>query len=138
MITNIVWVYFYAAQHFDFLGDLEKALKYINCAIDNTPSVVEFYMTKSKILKHGLHYEESSLAMEKAKNLDLGDRYLNAKHAKTYIRIEDIDKSAKIMEEFVRNPLLEENVEYYQCMWYQSECGFAFLKKNQLNYLIMK
>ena len=89
-------------------------------------------MTKSKILKHGLHYEESSLAMEKAKNLDLGDRYLNAKHAKTYIRIEDIDKSAKIMEEFVRNPLLEENVEYYQCMWYQSECGFAFLKKNQL------
>ena len=132
LITNIIWVYFYAAQHFDFLGDLEKALKYINCAIDNTPSVVEFYMTKSKILKHGLHYEESSLAMEKAKNLDLGDRYLNAKHAKTYIRIEDIDKSAKIMEEFVRNPLLEENVEYYQCMWYQSECGFAFLKKNQL------
>lgn len=132
LIPQIIWVYYYAAQHADYLGDLESALKYINCAIDNNPTVVEFYMIKSKILKHGLYYEESALAMEKAKTLDLGDRYLNAKHAKSYARLGDIDKSAQVMEEFVRNPLLEENVDYYQCLWYQSECGFAFLKQNKL------
>ena len=59
LIPQIIWVYYYAAQHADYLGDLESALKYINCAIDNNPTVVEFYMMKSKILKHGLYYEES-------------------------------------------------------------------------------
>ncbi len=128
--NQLIWVYYYASQHYDFFKELEKSLKYINKAIDNTPSIVEFYMLKSKILKHLLLYEESSLAMKKAKELDLSDRYLNAKHAKSALKNCELDKSREIMEEFVKNPLLEENMKRTQCMWYETECGYCYLKTN--------
>lgn len=130
--ANMAWVHYYASQHYDFLGESEKALTYINKALDSTPSVVEFYMEKSKILKHGYMLEESALTYEKAKTLDLGDRYLNAKYAKIFTRMANVDKSVEIMKEFVKDPLGEENVEYYQCMWHEMECGNAYLQNGKI------
>ena len=127
-----IWVYYFSAQHYDILGESEKALDYINKAIKSTPSVVEFFMVKSKILKHNLLFEEAALAMGKAKDLDLSDRYLNAKHAKAVVRKGDVDESANIMMEFVKNPLIEENMLRYQCLWFKIESGMAYLKQGKL------
>ena len=127
-----IWIYYFASQHYDILGESEKALEYINKAIKSTPSVVEFFMIKGKILKHNLLFEEASLAMGKAKDLDLSDRYLNAKHAKAVLRKGDVDESANIMMEFVKNPLLEENMLRYQCLWFKVESGMAYLKQGKL------
>lgn len=132
IVPHLIWVYYYAAQHYDYVRDLENALHYINLAIDSTPSVVEFYMVKSKILKHGGMLEDSAKSYEKAKKLDLGDRYLNAKYAKIFSRIGDIQKSLEIMKEFVRDPLTDENAEHFQCMWYETECGHAYLKNKSI------
>ena len=132
-ITPIfIWVYYFSAQHFDILGNAEKALEYINKAIKLTPSVVEFYMVKSRILKHNLLFEEAVSAMNKAKELDLSDRYLNAKHAKSIIRNGSVDDGTNVMMEFVKNPLLEENMQRYQCLWFKVETGIAYLKEGKL------
>ena len=127
-----IWVYYFASQHYDILGESEKALLYINKAIKSTPSVVEFFMVKSKILKHNLLFDEAEKAMGKAKDLDLSDRYLNAKHAKAMVRKGDVDKSAEIMMEFVKNPLIEENMLRYQCLWFKLETGMAYIKQGKL------
>ena len=127
-----IWVYYFASQHYDIVGESEKAIEYINKAIKSTPTVVEFFMVKSKILKHNLLYEEASLAMGKAKDLDLSDRYLNAKHAKSIVRKGDVDASADVMMEFVKNPLFEENMLRYQCLWFKVETGCAYLKQGKL------
>ena len=129
---QFIWLYFYASQHYDNLRDLEKALEMINLAIDKTPSVVEFYMMKSKIFKHSGLYEKAADAYEKAKKLDLGDRYLNAKHAKKYIRMNNVEKSNEIMKDFVREPLLDENIDHFQCMWYETECAMAYLRNGNI------
>ena len=130
--TTFIWVYYFSAQHFEIMGNSEKALEYINKAIKLTPSVVEFFMVKARILKHNLLYEESSIAMGKAKDLDLSDRYLNAKHAKSVVRNNDVDEGCKIMMEFVKNPLVEENMLRYQCLWFKIETGIAYLKSGKL------
>ena len=130
--TIIIWVYYFASQHYDILGESEKALEYINKSIKSTPSVVEFFMVKSKILKHNLLFDEAALAMGKAKDLDLSDRYLNAKHAKSVVRKGDVDESTNIMMEFVKNPLVEENMLRYQCLWFKMETGMAYLKQGKL------
>ena len=127
-----IWVYYFAAQHYDILGNSEKALVCINKAIKSTPSVVEFFMVKAKILKHNLLFEEAALAMGKAKDLDLSDRYLNAKHAKAAARNGNVDESNTIMMEFVKSPLVEENMLRYQCLWYKVESGMAYLKQGKL------
>ncbi len=129
-VNEITWIYYYSSQHYDFFKDLNKSLKYINKAITNIPSIVEFYMLKSKILKHLLLYEESSLSMKKAKKLDLSDRYLNAKYAKSLLRNNKIEESRLIMIEFVKDPLFEENMKRTQCMWFETECGYCYLKNN--------
>ena len=127
-----IWVYYFASQHFDIIGESEKAIEYINKAIKSTPTVVEFFMVKSKILKHNLLYDEASLAMGKAENLDLSDRYLNAKYAKSIVRKGDVDGSVNVMMEFVKNPLFEENMLRYQCLWFKVETGCAYLKQGKL------
>ena len=67
-LPHIDFIRYYTVQHFDYLRDLEKALSYINLAIDQTPSFVEFYMIKSKILKHAFMLNESALTYDKVIN----------------------------------------------------------------------
>lgn len=126
------WVYFYAAQHYLFLCDLEKAINYINLALDLTPSVVEFYMVAAKIFKHSYMMDKCILAYDKARLLDLGDRYLNAKMGKIYARESQIDKSLEVMKEFVADPLTEENVKFSETLWYLNEMGCAYLTKKNI------
>lgn len=128
IVPEFIWIYYFAAQHYDFLRNLEKALELINLGIDKTPSVVEFYMVKSKIFEHAGLYEKAAEAYEKAKKLDLGDRYLNAKHAKKYVRLSNVDKATEIMKDFVREPLIDENTDHFQNMWFETECAYAYLR----------
>jgi tetratricopeptide (TPR) repeat protein len=89
-------------------------------------------MVKSRILKHNLLLEEAVSAMNKAKELDLSDRYLNAKHAKSIIRNGNVGDATNVMMEFVKNPLVEENMLRYQCLWFKIETGIAYLKEGKL------
>ncbi len=49
--TSLLWLQYYLAQHYDYLGDINKAFEYINQAICDTPTLVELYMFKAKIFK---------------------------------------------------------------------------------------
>jgi tetratricopeptide (TPR) repeat protein len=132
IIPEFIWVYYFVAQHYYFLGDMENALNFINMALDKTPTVVEFYMLKSKIFEHSGLLDKSADAYEKARKLDLGDRYLNAKYAKKYVRLNNIEKSNEIMKEFVRDPLHDDNIYNVQCMWYEIECAYAYLRDKNI------
>ena len=124
---HISWVYFFAAQHYLALTELEKSIYYINLALDLTPSVIEFYMIAAKIFKHSYMMDNYILAYNKARMLDVGDRYLNSKMAKIYIREGNMDKNLEIMKEFVSDPLTEENIKFTETLWYLNECGGAYL-----------
>ena len=126
------WVYFFASQHYLFLAELEKAFNYINLALDLTPTAVEFYMVMAKILKHSYMMDKCILAFDKARALDLGDRYLNAKLAKLYIREGQIEKNNETMKLFVSQPLTEENIKFSETLWYLNECGCCYLTKKNI------
>ncbi len=49
--TSLLWLQYYLAQHYDYLGDTNKAFEYIDQAICDTPTLVELYMFKAKIFK---------------------------------------------------------------------------------------
>lgn len=132
IVPNIIWVNYYAALHYDYCRNLEEALVYINKAIDSTPSVVEFYMVKSKVLKHGGQLEEAKTVYDLGRKLDLGDRYLNAKYAKTQVRNGEVEASVETIKEFVKDPLADENLDHFQCMWFETECGYAYMKKKSI------
>ena len=49
--TSMLWLLYYLAQLYDFKREHEKALKFINEAIEHTPTVVEVVQGRAKIFK---------------------------------------------------------------------------------------
>lgn len=49
--SALLWTYYYLAQHYDYLGQTEKALIEIDAAIDHTPTLIELFVTKGRIYK---------------------------------------------------------------------------------------
>ena len=49
--TTLLWVYYYLAQHYDYLGDTTTALQYVDTAIQHTPLLIELYVLKAKLYK---------------------------------------------------------------------------------------
>jgi len=51
--TAYLWTLYFLAQHYDKQRKTDLALKTIDAAIQHTPTLVELYMTKGRILKVG-------------------------------------------------------------------------------------
>jgi len=49
--STLLWLQYYLAQHYDYLGKIDKAFEFIDRAIHDTPTLVELYMFKAKIFK---------------------------------------------------------------------------------------
>lgn len=68
------------------MRDFDTALKYINAAIDHTPTVIELYTAKARIYKRAGDLDYASKLYEEARKLDLADRYLNAVSSRYMIK----------------------------------------------------
>lgn len=49
--SALLWAYYYAAQHFDYKKDTDRALHYIDAAIEHTPTLIELFIVKGRIYK---------------------------------------------------------------------------------------
>ena len=49
--STLLWLQYYLAQHYDYLGKTDQAFESIDEAIRDTPTLVELYMCKAKIFK---------------------------------------------------------------------------------------
>lgn len=49
--TVQLWLYYYLSKHNLNLEKIEEALEYINKAINHTPTVVDLYILKAKIIQ---------------------------------------------------------------------------------------
>ncbi|XP_005102206.1 N-alpha-acetyltransferase 15, NatA auxiliary subunit [Aplysia californica] len=125
--TALLWAYYYLAQHFDFLRNEVKALEFINLGIEHTPLLIELYVFKAKIYKHAGDIEEAVRLMDEAQSLDTADRYINSKCAKYMLRANRIQEAADMCSKFTREGIpAVENLNEMQCMWFQTECAFAY------------
>ena len=68
--TSLLWTYYYLAQHYDCLGQVQKALDYINTALEHTVTLIELFVVKARIYKvrtvriktfNYFHYLDSSV-----------------------------------------------------------------------------
>lgn len=53
--SALLWAYYYAAQHFDYKKDTDRALQYIDAAIDHTPTLIELFIVKGRIYKVSIY-----------------------------------------------------------------------------------
>lgn len=91
--TAYLWVLQFLGYHFDKVGQVEKAIEYIDKAIAHSPTVVELYLCKARILKHTGDQKGAASCMEQARKMDLADRYLNTKTTKYLLRADKTEQA---------------------------------------------
>ena len=134
---------YFLAQHFNYpmTQDLRLALEYVDQALEEEPERIEFLMTRGRILKHMGDISEASITMEKARELDKRDRYINTKAAKYQIRNDQNEKAIETMSFFTRNeaaggPLGD--LHDMQCLWYLTEDAESFLRQERLGLALKR
>lgn len=125
--SALLWSYYFLAQHYDFLSDTQRAIDFIEAAIDHTPTLIELFVGKGKIYKHAGDVVEAFKWLDEAQGLDTADRYINSKCAKYMLRANLIDEAEETCEKFTREGVTAmENLNEMQCMWFQTECALAY------------
>ena len=115
-----------AAFH-DFSKQYQTALALVEEAIVITPTLIDLYVLKAKILKHSGDSTGSSDTWEFARKLDLADRFLNSKSVKALLRVGQIDKAKETIMLFAKDSedQTKSNLNEMQCMWWEYELGKA-------------
>uniref|UniRef100_A0A061RQR2 N-alpha-acetyltransferase auxiliary subunit-like n=1 Tax=Tetraselmis sp. GSL018 TaxID=582737 RepID=A0A061RQR2_9CHLO len=126
----LVWAQLFLAQHHSRLRDTERALEYVEKVIAAAPGLIEGFSVKAKILKHAGDLEGAAKAAEKARSMDLADRYLNSTAAKAFFRAGRVETAESTAALFTKDNDQVNNLYDMQCMWYEIECGRAHAAKN--------
>ncbi|KAI8613951.1 NMDA receptor-regulated protein 1-domain-containing protein [Chytriomyces sp. MP71] len=131
--SALLWVYYYLAQHYDFVGDAKKAVEFVDKAIAHTPTLVELFMTKARILKHAGDMTEAMEVMNYARNLDLQDRCINTKCTKYMLRAGEIAEAEKTIVLFCRVDSLDklQDLVDMQASWFAYEYAMACISKGE-------
>lgn len=98
-----MWTCYYLAQHHLFLKDFQEAKEFVDKAIKHTPTMVELYILKGRILKHLGLLDEASDTVERGRKLDLQDRFINTKAVKYFLRADNNDKAIEVASLFTKN-----------------------------------
>lgn len=136
-------VFYFLAQHYNYhlSRDLEKALDYVEKAINLVPKSVDYHMTKARIYKHYGNLPKAAEVMDYARSLDEKDRYINSKAAKYQLRNNDNEKALDNMSKFTRNETVGGalgDLHEMQCVWYLTEDGEAYLRQRKLGLALKR
>ena len=137
--SSMVWAYYLLANHLDQVEEYDDALKLINLAIDHTPTIVELYMLKAKILKHSNELYQAVQSLKEAQEMDASDRFVGSKCAKYMLRAGQIEEAVEMMGNFTKPG--EEPLEYLdetQCTWFLAEVAVALKKKGKIGESLKK
>jgi len=137
--TCYLWANFLAANHFDKRKKYDIALEKIDLTIEHTPTVVELYTLKAKILKHKEDLKQAVECLQEAQSMDTSDRFLGCKLAKYMLRAGMIDKAVEMMGNFTKpgeDPL--DYLDETQCTWFSIEMAKAFRKKGKVGEALKK
>ncbi|KAL4856126.1 N-terminal acetyltransferase A complex auxiliary subunit [Chlorella vulgaris] len=127
----LVWVLFYLAQHHDRLGNTAEALQRVDECIQHTPTLIEAYVAKAKILKHAGDLEGAARLADTARRLDLADRYLNCTAAKAMFKAGHAELGESTAALFTRDGEQANSLFDMQAMWYEVASGRAYLAQRQ-------
>ena len=136
-------VRYFLAQHYNYhlTRDLPRAMKIIDEAIASKPDSVDYHLTKARIWKHYGNIQRASETMEKARSLDVRDRYINTKAAKYQLRNNENDAALTNLSKFTRNEAVGGalgDLHEMQCMWFITEDGEAYFRRGKLGLALKR
>ncbi|CAN1836317.1 N-terminal acetyltransferase A complex auxiliary subunit NAA15 [Linum perenne] len=136
--STLVWTLFYLAQHYDRRGQFDVALTKIEEAIAHTPTVIDLYLVKSRILKHVGDLQAAAALADEARCMDLADRYINSECVKRMLQADQVTLAEKTAVLFTKDGDQHNNLHDMQCMWYELASGESYFRQGDLGLALKK
>ncbi|KAL5072633.1 hypothetical protein RYX36_011617 [Vicia faba] len=130
--STLLWTLFFLAQHYDRLGQYANSLSKIDEAIEHTPTVIDLYSVKSRILKHAGDLNAAAAFADEARRMDLADRYVNSECVKRMLQADQVALAEKVAVLFTKEGDQHINLHDMQCMWYELASGESFFRQGNL------
>jgi N-alpha-acetyltransferase 15/16, NatA auxiliary subunit len=125
-----LWLELFIAQHYNKLNQHQAALEHIDAAIKHTPTCLDAYLFKARIMKHAGAPVQAAELVNKARELDLADRYLNNKATLYLLRAGKIEEAQKLIDIFTKiEANTYNNVFEMQVSWYEQAEGESWVAK---------
>ncbi|MFQ6621124.1 hypothetical protein Gotur_003080 [Gossypium turneri] len=115
--STLLWTLFFLAQHYDRRGQYDMALSKIDEAIQHTPTIIDLYSVKSRILKHAGDLVAAASLADEARCMDLADRYINSESVKRMLQADQVALAEKSAALFTKEGDQHNNLHDMQCMW---------------------
>ncbi|KAF7814310.1 N-terminal acetyltransferase A complex auxiliary subunit NAA15 [Senna tora] len=136
--STLLWTLFLLAQHYDRRGQYEIALSKIDEAIEHTPTVIDLYSVKSRILKHAGDLAAAAAFSDEARCMDLADRYINSESVKRMLQADQVALAEKTAVLFTKDGDQHNNLHDMQCMWYELASGESYFRQGDLGRALKK
>ncbi|CAO2815322.1 unnamed protein product [Amaranthus hypochondriacus] len=136
--STYLWTLFLVAQHYDRRCQYSIALDKIDEAINHTPTVIDLYSAKSRILKHAGDLKAAAALADEARCMDLADRYINSECVKRMLQADQVTLAEKTAVLFTKDGDQHNNLYDMQCMWYELASGESYLRQGDLGRSLKK
>ncbi|KAI0988590.1 hypothetical protein GJ496_006199 [Pomphorhynchus laevis] len=124
--TALVWTWFALAEMNLHFCEISKAIKYVDYILTHTPTLVEAYVIRAKILKRCGSIAEACLWIVEGQLMDTADKYINSKCTKYLLRNNELDRAEKMIAKFLKDVMTpSEYLSETQCLWYSLETARA-------------
>eukprot|EP00741_Cyanophora_paradoxa_P025685 tig00000388_g24787.t1 len=133
--SSILWVWYFLAQHADRVRNTARALWYTDLALQHTPTVPDFYLAKARIYKHAGDLVSAHVWADRARTLDLADRFLNTKATLYALRAglnEVAERTVALFTKEGEGSTTAHHLFEMQCMWYELEVAECFERASLL------
>ncbi|XP_039124680.1 N-terminal acetyltransferase A complex auxiliary subunit NAA15 [Dioscorea cayenensis subsp. rotundata] len=136
--STLMWTLFLLAQHYDRRGQHDVALAKIDEAIEHTPTVIDLYSAKARILEHAGDLIAAAAIADEARSMDLADRYLNSECVIRMLHADQVGLAEKTAVLFTKDGEQHNNLHDMQCMWYELASGESFFRQGDLGRALKK
>ncbi|XP_074583808.1 N-terminal acetyltransferase A complex auxiliary subunit NAA15 [Curcuma longa] len=134
--STIMWTMFLVSQHYDRRGQHLLALVKIDEAIAHTPTVIDLYSIKGRILKHAGDLPAAAALADEARSMDLADRYLNSECVTHMLEADQVALAEKTAVLFTKDGDQHNNLHDMQCMWYELASGESYSRQGDLGHAL--
>ena len=138
--TDLLWALHFAAQVASARAEHEQAKALIEEAIRHTPTLLDLYTAKARILRHAGDAAGAAEAYEAARRMDLADRYLANRAAKYHMRAGNTAEARNVTALFMKEDdgTTDVVLANLQCMWYEYGMARAYLAKKEYGMALKK
>jgi len=137
--STLLWAWYLRAILHEQSSQHARGIALIDKCIEHTPTAVDFYELKSRLLEKGGDVQRSADVIDAGRDLDHQDRYINNQATRTLLRAGRMEEARKRISLFTRhegNP--EQNLYDMQCSWYELEVADCYRRKGELGRSLRK